>query len=456
VTPDENRFEQWFSKAPFGRLILILALAVAWLLCDSLLAFVIVETGNANPEDFFATSLHFHAHADHRDTPEIRQILSQHVHLYSSYLDRFQADGLLGTRLVPNFTVVESIRRSDGADSGNADGEPFWFMTDEYGFPLVARLGHHYSLRKPAGVFRVVMLGGSTVEGIGVNSPLDSLPSKLQLLMEREFAGTSRQAEVINGGISYFASDREYLRLIADLLRFEPDLVIAYDGWNDAQVLPENIAGDPRTRPYRTVTQQGNEDRLNASFSPGGSFGLFARLSSRRLLEWLTRFSTFRVLHYSINLMANAFHHPGSDAKHDPPDRPELSVEAAHVYMENRERMLFIARQEGFRFASFLQPIVGIDGKTYSATEARNAPPAGGVVSREREIFYQTVRPLLGVFSETNEQSGRYCVADISTRSFAGVSDTVYSDTGHLLANGNELVAQHILAELERCKLLPQ
>ena len=454
MTPNENRFEQWFSKAPFSRLILILALSTAWLLCDSLLAFVIVKTGHANPDDFFVTSLYFPTHSAHRDNPEIHELLSQHVHLYSSYLDRFQADGLLGTGLVPNFTVIGSIRRPNSADSINADDETYWFMTDEYGFPIVARLGHHYSLRKPGGVFRVIMLGGSTVEGIGVYSPLESLPSKLQLLLEREFAGTSRQVEVINGGISYFASDREYLRLIADLLRFEPDLVIAYDGWNDAQVLPENIAADPRTRPYRTVTQQGNEDRLNASFSPSGSFGLFARLSSGRLLEWLTRFSTFRVLHYSIDLIANAFHHPGKGAKRDPPDRPELSVEAAHVYMENRERMLFIAKQKGFHFASFLQPIVGIDGKTYSATEARNAPPAGGVVRRERELFYQTVRPLLGRFAETNELSGRFCMADLSTTSFAGVSDTVYFDTGHLLANGNELVAEKILGELKRCKLL--
>jgi len=132
---------------------------------------------------------------------------------------------------------------------------------------------------------------------------------------------------------------------------------------------------------------------------------------------------------------------------------PELSVEAAHVYIENRERMLFIAKQKGFRFASFLQPITGVDGKTYTATESQYASPA---VVQKRQIFYQTVRPLLGKFASANEVSGVSCVADISTTSFAGVSEMVYADTGHLLANGNELVAQHILTELERCKLLPQ
>jgi hypothetical protein len=124
--------------------------------------------------------------------------------------------------------------------------------------------------------------------------------------------------------------------------------------------------------------------------------------------------------------------------------------------MENRERMLFIAKQKGFHFASFLQPIVGIDGKPYTPIESLYAPPIDDVVKQEREIFYQTVRPLLGKFASAKEVTGASCVADISTTSFAGVSDTVYADTGHLLANGNELVAQRILTELKRCKLLPR
>jgi hypothetical protein len=115
--------------------------------------------------------------------------------------------------------------------------------------------------------------------------------------------------------------------------------------------------------------------------------------------------------------------------------------------------MLFVARQSGFQFASFLQPIIGVDGKTYTAIEAQYASPA---VRREREIFYQTVRPLLDKLAMANEAYGTSCVADISTKSFSGVTDMVYADTGHLLAYGNELVAQHILTELERCKLLPR
>ena len=122
--------------------------------------------------------------------------------------------------------------------------------------------------------------------------------------------------------------------------------------------------------------------------------------------------------------------------------------------------MLFIAKQSGFHFASFLQPIMEVDGKSYSATETRyvahlHPQIANDLIKQEREVFYQTVRPLLREFAAANEVAGAFCMADISTSSFAGVADTVYYDSGHLLATGNEWVAQRILAELKRCNLLP-
>lgn len=459
----KNRFEQWFAKGRLSRLTLTLALLLAlllvWLLCDTLLAIVIVETGHANREEFFATSIETFVHSDRREIPQIRDLLARHGRFYPRYWDHFQADGLLGVRLAPNFLGVGAPRPGNGWEPiGDAD-KPYWFMTDEQGFPPVARLGHRYLLPKPANVFRVIVLGGSTVEGLGVNSPLESLPSKLLLLLEQTFARSSKEVEVINAGVSGYSSDQEYLLLIADLLRYEPDLVIAYDGWNDAQLLPVTIAGTPYTRPYRTLLQQSNGDRVNASYSPTGSFRLFVTITSGRLVEYLSHFSTSWLLQHLIQRITDRFHWSEDAAPHNQGFQRDSSVAAARFYIESRERMFFIARQKKFRFASFLQPIMLIDGKPYTAAEkvyaGRLAPQmANDVVGRQREVFYQTVRPLLEEFASKNEASGVSCVADISTTSFAGVSDTVYTDSGHLLANGNELVAQRILGELKRCNLL--
>jgi hypothetical protein len=174
----------------------------------------------------------------------------------------------------------------------------------------------------------------------------------------------------------------------------------------------------------------------------------------------LSHFSTFWLLQHSVQRITDRLHWNAGSAQQTQIFHRDPSVDAARFYIENRERMLFIAKQKKFRFASFLQPIMLIDGKSYTAAErkyaARFAPRmANDVVGREREVFYQAVRPLLEEFASKNEVSGASCVADISTTSFAGVSDTVYADSGHLLANGNELVAQRMLGELKRCELLP-
>src|SRR6202521_1383401 len=183
----ENLRELWFGKCRSSRLVFIFVLLFVWLLCDSLLAVVIVMTGHGNREEFYATSSRWFAHADYRDVPEIRDLLARHAEIYPRFLDHFQADGLLGGRLAPNFLIImPPLRRKESGLIKEAE-KHYWFMTDEQGFPPVARMGHHYLVPKPADVFRVIILGGSTVEGLGVNSPLQSLPSKLQLLLEQEF-----------------------------------------------------------------------------------------------------------------------------------------------------------------------------------------------------------------------------------------------------------------------------
>jgi hypothetical protein len=460
VVTTENRFERWFARGRFSRLMFALAFLLVWMLCDSLVAVVIVQTGQANREEFFATAARSSVYSDQRAIPQLHDLLTRHARIYPSYFDRLEADGLLGARLTRDFLFIgPPIHANRSGLIGESD-QHFWFMTDGQGFPPVARVGHRYLVPKPANVFRVIMLGGSTVEGLGINSPLDSLPSKLQLLLEPQFAQSSKQVEVINAGVSGYSSDQEYLSLMADLLRYEPDLVIAYDGWNDAELLAVTIAGAPHTRPFRTLTQQNNADRINKSYSSTGAFRLFAAIAAGRTVEYLSHFSTFWLLRHWIQRITGGFDAKRSASPDDAVFKRQPSVDAARFYIDNRERMLFIARQRGFRFASFLQPIMLIDGKSYTATEseyeAHLVPHiTNEVIRQEREVFYQTVRPLLEEFASANEVSGVSCVADISTTSFAGISDTVYADSGHLLGNGNELVAQRILGELKRCKLLP-
>ncbi len=48
----------------------------------------------------------------------------------------------------------------------------------------------------------------------------------------------------------------------------------------------------------------------------------------------------------------------------------------------------------------------------------------------------------------------RTCFADL-TGVFTGVTERVYEDTSHLLGSGNRIMADKIVAALERCGMLP-
>jgi hypothetical protein len=452
----KNRIDIWLHESPINRFSLLLAMAAIWLLFDFLIAIGLVLAGSARIDQFYLTEWLSPAVRAHSVNSKWRELLAQHARLYPSYMDRFEADGLLGYRLVSNFLTVVP------PPLGSWVSHTFWFTTNDQGFPLteraVERVGRHYEIPKMAGVFRILMLGGSTVEGYGVNSPLDSLPSKLQGLLSDAFAQHShlgfRHIELINAGVTNYASDQEYLSLLVDLLRFEPDLVVVYDGWNDSEVLPVWIGGDPWTRPYRGPPQQANADRVNRTFTVAGAFGLFVTIASKKTVTILDGFVTFHIAHRAIHGLAGMMRL--GDAGHaEPSYDPAYSLQAARFFLANRERMLLLAEQNGFRFAALLQPLMLVDNKIYTGFELAAAAHLSPIQRRERELFYSTVRPLLTGFAAAREVPERVCIRDISATSFAGITETVYADSGHLLPSGNQIVAEHILAELQRCHLLP-
>ena len=90
--------------------------------------------------------------------------------------------------------------------------------------------GPEFSLNKPAGVFRIVMLGGSAVYTSRVQSNFDSIPARLELsLKNRGF----NKIEVINGGVSGYSTAEALINLQFRVLELSPDMVIVYEAVND-------------------------------------------------------------------------------------------------------------------------------------------------------------------------------------------------------------------------------
>ncbi len=82
---------------------------------------------------------------------------------------------------------------------------------------------------KPAGVFRIACLGGSTTYGSGVEDPAQAYPGAL----ERELRTRGHAVEVINAGCPGWSSLQSLINLELRVLQLAPDVVIVYHGIND-------------------------------------------------------------------------------------------------------------------------------------------------------------------------------------------------------------------------------
>ena len=94
--------------------------------------------------------------------------------------------------------------------------------------------GVEISKEKPENVYRIIMLGGSTLFGYGASSDETTIPGFLQKKFET--TDSDFKVEVINAGSSGAYSKTETLYVKHKLLDFDPDLIIVYDGWNDSRI----------------------------------------------------------------------------------------------------------------------------------------------------------------------------------------------------------------------------
>jgi lysophospholipase L1-like esterase len=71
---------------------------------------------------------------------------------------------------------------------------------------------------------RIIVVGGSTAFGTGLQSDDETFARRLEYLLD---------AEVINAAVVGHASGQELVSLVLELVDLKPDLVIALNGWND-------------------------------------------------------------------------------------------------------------------------------------------------------------------------------------------------------------------------------
>jgi lysophospholipase L1-like esterase len=104
-----------------------------------------------------------------------------------------------------------------------------------------------YTLRKPSGTYRVMMLGDSTTFGWGV--PVDATVAKI-LEQKLNAADLGRSFEVLNAGVGNYGTVQEVTYYLQRGRAFHPDLVVLNYFINDAEPVPRETKSFLRDRSY--------------------------------------------------------------------------------------------------------------------------------------------------------------------------------------------------------------
>lgn len=145
------------------------------------------------------------------------------------------------TQLAPNprSLAVRNIRWHLYDAYRNHALNPDWkfegHVHDAQGF----RRSGDVSQEKPAGTYRVFLMGGSAAYGLSAPPPFpravvtneQTIDHKMEQLLAPLHPG--RRVEVINAGVSAYWTHHHLIYLLESLLDYDPDLVIFLDGIND-------------------------------------------------------------------------------------------------------------------------------------------------------------------------------------------------------------------------------
>ena len=154
--------------------------------------------------------------------------------------------------------------------------------------------GEEFSSEKLEDVYRIFMLGGSTMFGHGATSDQTTIPGYVQEFFQNyndEF-----KIEIINGGIQGADSYAETKMLERKLLTYSPDMIIVYDGWNDLRA--DNTAESLHNN-WNLMCELGQKNNFDViiALQPIAGFG------NKILTKQETEYSTLGTNYNDIPLM---------------------------------------------------------------------------------------------------------------------------------------------------------
>ena len=298
------------------------------------------------------------------------------------------------------------------------------------------------AMQKPLGTYRIFLMGGSTAYGLGSLSRLDRnkyevLPNDgtIDHYLERFLAAqlAPMPVEVINAAIMSHYSHHHLIYLNQTILKYQPDMVIFLDGYNDYFPYKEGF-DQFRDYPYRSWSHL---------FLDAPTWkGLAAYMG-----WWLYMKSHF--VHVVVKQVRPYWQNWTDSAQgREHIDVAEalrnLDVNADRNFVKMVERNSLVLRHEGIVPVVALQPeIVYQQRKQLTPFEQTILNEVATSWPVNFVEFKNQARSLVtSKLQQASEGNGAY-FADL-TDIFLGVTDDAYSDHCHLTTSGNRTLAEDL------------
>lgn len=315
----------------------------------------------------------------------------------------------------------------------NLDGTVQAYETDRWGFVYSGPENDLKTLDKDKDTIRIIVLGGSTVEGLGADS-VKSIPAYLYHALKVKYP--SQKFQVINAGVGGFDSKYQIVYFAGELIYLNPDIVIFYDGFNDYYGLTPAVSRSPFLN--RATVDRNRIDTI---------------LGSARNIIFLVRVAIFgNISHYSR--YSPTVYLIGSIGKvltrEDPAVESYTSdnlITSASIFEKNVRSFLGVCLANHMRCAHFLQPYPFVHKRLMPEEKEGISKGYYPHVEDTLRFFYAESNSRLSKLRDEFNDPNFFLLADI-TDSFEGIEAAVYIDIVHLNQQGNYLVAKRIAVEI--------
>ena len=263
---------------------------------------------------------------------------------------------------------------------------------------------------KPSNTYRIFILGGSTAFGSTSTSDETTISGYLQKKINK-FGNSNFKIEVINAGVPAAWSHVETLYIKQKLLEYSPDLFMIYDGWNDVY---KNEQDWLKAKNEIEYYEDGKKTFIDSVyFSMRTDFSFYKTPLMLRNIS-----NTFFTAYQPDQIKAYEKHLP----------------EMAKDWEERWTNICELGENQNFKTIIILQPLVGTGNRELSDQDQ---------LWFDNRNHFDLVNAYQS-FADKLVNLEHHCTKTADLRNiFDHVDEQIYTDAGHVVDSGNEILAEH-------------